>query len=50
MMASPDEFLNRSAVALENVLHLLVIARHEAPNRFGIEALAQLGGADQIGE
>src|SRR5213076_3591809 len=45
-----DELLDRAAVPLENPPQRLEVARHDLPHRLGIQALAQLGPAHDIGE
>ena len=45
-----DELLHRAAVAFDGVAHRLVVARHHAPERLGVEAFAERGRADDVGE
>ena len=45
-----DELLHRAAVPLDHGAHLVEVAPHGAANRFRIEALAQCGGAHDVGE
>jgi hypothetical protein len=45
-----DELLDRAAVPLERRLHSVEVARHHLPERLGIESLAELRRADDVGE
>jgi hypothetical protein len=45
-----DELLHRAAVPLDHGAHLIEVAPHGAAKRFRIEALAQCGGARDVGE
>src|SRR6185369_15967723 len=45
-----DELLDRAAVALEDLAHRLEEAAHDRPQRFGVQALAEIGGAGDVGE
>ena len=45
-----DELLDRAAVALDDLLHLLEVAGQERPQRLRVEPLAQRGRAGDVAE
>ena len=45
-----DELLDDAAVPLEHRLHLLEVARHDAPQRLGVELLSELRRARDVRE
>ena len=45
-----DELLDGAAVRLERGAHLLEVARHDAPDRLGVDPLSAPGGVDDVAE
>ena len=45
-----DEFLNRPAVALDGVPHLVEVAEHDLADGLGVDALAHRGRAGDVAE
>ena len=46
----PDELLDPTAVAFDRTPHLVEVARHHPPERFGVKALSEGGPSGHVGE